>query len=259
MTPQTKQQPTRLRTAAQLLSRSAGALLDWLYPRHCYACGASLAEESGRILCEHCFGDLCRTRIDGPICVRCGLPLSADQDGLCGGCQSSEPHFDLARSVWPYARPAAEMIRSFKFDGDFFLGPMMIDVLPGMGWLPDVVRRADAVLPIPLHPRRKRERGYDQAHILARALARRIDRPLRSNLLSRDRYTERQTRLTPRQRQKNVRGAFSVRDGADLEDMHLLLVDDVLTTGATAGECARQLKKARARQVTVFSLARTVP
>ena len=258
MKSQQTSKPTRLRTAAQLLSRAAGTLLDWLYPRHCYACGASLADESGHILCEQCFGDLLRTRIEGPICVRCGLPLSADQDGLCGGCQSSEPHFDLARSVWPYARPAAEMIRSFKFDGDFFLGPMMVEGVLGMGWLPDIVRRADSVLPIPLHPRRRRERGYDQAHILARALARRIDRPLRSDILARHRYTERQTRLTPRQRQKNVRGAFSVQDGADLDDGHLLLVDDVLTTGATAGECARKLKKAGAGQVTVFSLARTV-
>jgi len=235
------------------------SLLDWFYPPHCYHCGAMLSGTRNRFLCLACWRALIRTRIGGAVCPVCGLPLDAGEgETACVSCQLHAPNFDLARSIFPYAGPVGSLIVSYKFQGDFYLGPRVLGKAIAKGWLPGEIEDAEAVVPVPLHPRRQRERGYNQALLLARVVARSMGRPLEARALRRERYTAQQTRLAARKRWDNVRGAFRAGRG-DLAGRCLLLIDDVMTTGATASECARVLKKAGAGKVLVLTLARTRP
>ena len=241
------------------IRRAADSVLDWFYPPHCYHCNACLSGTRSRILCPRCFRDLAASRIQGTVCRICGLPIHTGDktDATCTNCYTRRPDFDVARAIFSYAGPAGSLIASFKFHGDFFLGPRLLRRAIEMGWMPDGLGDADAIVPVPLHPRRERERGYNQALLLARTVARHLDRPLRRRVLSRPRYTSQQALVAAHRRWENVRGAFQA--GADAQGWHWLLVDDVMTTGATASECARVLKKSGAERVSVLTIARTQP
>ncbi|NLW51502.1 MAG: ComF family protein [Candidatus Brocadiaceae bacterium] len=254
-------EPSPLGTTLAGLRRAAHLALDWFYPRHCCHCGLPLAEFDARTLCADCTADLRALRITGTVCDVCGVPLSGDPaaGSLCIACRAEARHFDRARGFVLYAEPIRSVIHSFKFGGSYFLGPRVLRFMLERGWYPDGLEPADAVMPIPLHPRRRRERGYDQALLLARVLARRLDLPLQAGTLIRTRYTSQQARLAPRQRWDNVRGAFRVRSRAEVAGRRLMLVDDVLTTATTARECARVLKRHGAAHVQVVTLARTPP
>jgi ComF family protein len=247
--------------AAALAGALVAGLLDWFYPRHCYHCGVPLEESRARILCRSCTEALVAARITGAVCNVCGLPLAAQPvDGvLCITCRAEARHFDLARSFLSYAGPASSVIRAFKFDGQFFLGPRFLAAMLDRGWLPADIGPADLVVPVPLHPQRRRERGYDQALLLSRVVAARLGGRLLVHALVRTRYTSQQSLLPVGKRWDNVRGAFAVRDAAAVRDRRVLLVDDVMTTGVTASECAKVLKKAGAAHVQVLTLARPAP
>jgi len=247
--------------ALTALRRAADLALDWFYPRHCYHCGRSLNDTDAPTLCADCAGELCEQRIAGPVCDLCGLPLpgGVEKGTLCVACRTEQCCFDRARAFVRYAGPVRSIIRSFKFEGCYFLGPRVLRAMLERGWLPEGLEGADALLPIPLHRRRRCERGYDQALLLGRVLAPHMGLPLRTGALVRRRYTSQQSLLPQRQRWDNVRGAFAVRRPADVEGRRLLLVDDVLTTATTARECARVLKQAGAAHVQVLTLARAAP
>jgi len=247
--------PVRMARAA------VGSILDWVYPPHCYSCGVPLCG-SAHLLCPACEEDLSRSRIMPPLCRTCGLPLVGPlpADTRCTVCAVERRHFSIARAFVRYAGPAAEVVRGFKFRGDFTVGPRLVRDMLGMGWLPaGVGRDIDAVVPVPLAPRRRRERGYDQAFLLAQTVARGLEMELLHGVLIRTRYTAQQALLPARRRCENVRGAFAVVDAALVQDRRMLLVDDVMTTGATANECARTLRKAGAKAVQALTLTRTSP
>lgn len=250
-----------LEQCARPLAAAFQSVLDWVYPTHCYACGVAVEDRPDHMLCPGCFDLLRATRIAGPVCATCGLPLAGGPapGTRCTTCVAERRYFDTARAFVTYSGPAAEIIKGFKFNGDFYAGPRLLKAMMSLGWLPEAVGGADAVLPVPLYPRRRRERGYDQALLLARAVARRLGLPLMKNALRRTRYTLQQTRLSLRERWDNVRGAFDVADPAAVRGLNLLLVDDVMTTGATTSECARTLRRAGADAVRVLTLARTAP
>ncbi len=247
--------------ATGILRDGFSALLDWFYPRHCYHCDAPIEQPRARILCRDCYDVLKADRITGSVCATCGLPLegAASDEVECVSCRLQKRHFEAARAFTAYAGPASSVIKSYKFKGDYFLGPRFLRGMLAQGWLPDGIGAPDAVMPVPLHPRRRRERGYDQALLLARVLARRFGCRLARGALVRTRYTSQQSLLPVTQRWDNVRGAFAVTRPALVEGKRLLLVDDVLTTGMTAEECAKALKKAGATRVEVLALARTLP
>lgn len=194
-----------------------------------------------------------------PRCRHCALPVPAAVT-VCGRCVQHPPAFDAAVAALDYAHPWDGVLTRFKFHAGLDLADALAERLL------DAARRSGAadpglLLPAPLSPERLRERGYNQAWELARRLARRLQRPTSAQWLLRVRHTARQSELPLGDRAANVRHAFAVEPArrAELKGRTVTLVDDVMTTGATADEMARVLKAAGAQQVQVWVLARTPP
>ncbi len=233
----------------------AVAALDLLYPALCPLCDALLADGRRDPLCAGCWATL--PRLTPPLCPRCSasMPSLAPSSSVesCGSCLVEPPVWDWARAAAPYAGPVREALHALKFRGRRALGAPLGDLLvercaPA---LPDDV---DALVPVPLAPARARERGYNQAVLLAERAAPALGRPVRARWLTRVRPTAPQSELGADARRANVRGAFRAAPAAI--GRHVVVVDDVLTTGATVAECARALRAAGARAVGVLVVAR---
>ncbi len=220
-----------------------------LLPGRCVLCGASSARELD--LCRACETELPWNRTP---CPRCALPLPPGTPAgmLCGECLDKPPQFDAARIPFVYAYPLDRLLQRLKFSGRLaharILGERMAAHLSGDGQ-----PRPDALVPIPLHATRLRERGFDQAAELARPIAQRLGVPLDRELVRRTRATRVQSRLDARERRRNVRGAFSV---IRPPPPHVAILDDVVTTASTAGELARSLKRAGCERVELWACAR---
>lgn len=228
------------------LQRPFEALQHWLLPLRCLLCGASGAD--GLDLCRECAAELPRNR---RCCARCALPL-AETAALCGECQRTLPPWDSAWAPFRYGWPLDRLESRFKFGRDLAAGRVLGALWgrePYPGDLPELI------VPVPLHRRRLRRRGYNQALELARPLARRLGLPLRHDLLLRTRSTDAQSELDAIARRRNVRGAFVLRTAATLPD-HVALLDDVMTTGATLAECTRVLRRAGIGRIDAWALAR---
>ena len=221
----------------RLLSRT---LLPW----RCLVCGES---GTGRDLCAACCEALPRNR---SACARCGLPMAVPE-AACGDCLKNPPPFAATRAALVYAFPLDRLLLRFKFHGDLAAGRLLSQLFCeslGDRELPQ------ALLPVPLHGSRLRERGYDQALELAKFIARRTGVPLHRKFLQRVRGTARQSELGLSARQRNLRGAFAV--AGDALPKHVALVDDVMTTGATLRECAQTLLRSGVERVDVWVIAR---
>jgi ComF family protein len=242
--------------ALSVVARSARLALDLLLPPQCMGCNA-LVDVPGQ-LCAACWRRL--DFLTPPCCACCGLPFSVDlgPGTLCGECMRATPPFGRARAVLIYDAASRPLIVGFKH-GD------RTERAPAFGvWLAraaaDLLPRADAVAPVPLHRWRLLARRYNQAALLAQALARGSGKPVVPDLLLRRRATPSQGGLSRGQRRLNVAGAFAVRPRWTdwLADKRILLVDDVMTTGATVSACSRALLQAGAAGVDVVALARVV-
>ncbi len=191
-----------------------------------------------------------------------GLPRSADTRSepgpLCGPCRRRAPGFDYARSAARYEDVTREALHAFKFRGRRALaaplGDLLVEAMEGR--LP--AGAPALLLPVPLHPRRERERGFNQASLLARRVGRAWRVPVRDDVLVRAMATHSQTELDAPARRANVRGAFRLRRPELIVARHVVLVDDILTTGATLGECARCLRAGGAAAVGALTVARVV-
>jgi ComF family protein len=225
-----------------------GRLLRALLPLRCLLCGEGGA--SGRDLCAGCANDVA---INAPCCPRCALPIATPAP-LCGECLASEPAFAAAWAPFRYEHPLDLLAARFKFGADLAAGRVLADLMIERASLGPPAR-PDVVVAVPLHVSRLRERGYNQAHELAKPLARAFGLPLDARLLQRTRATAAQTGLDAAARRRNLRGAFSVMPDAS-SPAHVALVDDVMTTGATLRECARALRRAGIARVDVWVLAR---
>jgi ComF family protein len=243
--------------AGRMAGRALLGLLDLVLPPRCLACGEIVATQ-GR-LCAGCWRGL--TFLVPPQCRLCGYPLphSAADAPLCGGCAQQPPPFDRARAALRYDEGARGLILAFKHAD-------RTDSAPAFGrWLAqagsELLADADLIAPVPLHRWRLLKRGYNQAAVLARALARESALPLLPDLLQRRRATRSQQGLSAQARLTNITAA-SFRPhpwhARRLAGCRVLLVDDVLTTGATVGACARVLRRAGAAGVDVLTLARVV-
>ncbi len=231
--------------------RLAQRALHGLYPPVCTLCGAQgMADDD---ICVGCREDL---PFNTHACPRCALPLpdAAPEHVLCGRCQQRLPAFERALTLVRYAPPADRLLLDLKFQGKIararLLGNLMAERLTPLiaGAMPA------CLIPVPLHPSRLRERGFNQALELARPLAERLNIPLNITCCRRVRATAAQSGLAGSQRRANVRGAFSA-DGLTFF-RHVALIDDVITTGHTANELSRVLHKAGAEIVEVWAYAR---
>jgi len=232
--------------AASALSSLGGALLDLCYPPSCAACGEGLISSAQEPFCP-----TCADAVD-PVpggCRRCGRP---GPDPTCGACLAAPPSFTSCRAAGLFGGPLADAVHALKYrDRPALARPLG-------GWLARTVAlpAGAAIVAVPLGRRRRLSRGYDQAALLARALSRASGLPLLSLGLERVRETRPQVGGSRAERLANVRGAF--RAGPAVRGRDLVLVDDVVTTGATAEAAARALLDAGARSVSVVALARAV-
>lgn len=226
----------------------ANRLLALVLPPRCLLCGAPGADS--RDLCAGCAGDF---TLNTPCCPRCALPLETEAPA-CGECLDSAPPFASAWVPFRYGHPLDLLEARFKFHADLAAGRVLAGLLVERARHIEPAR-PDLIVPVPLHPRRLRERGYNQALELARPLAHHFDLPLRHDLLLRTRATPPQTGLDAAARRRNLRAAFVVAETTPLPP-HVVLFDDVMTTGATLREGARTLLRAGARRVDVWALAR---
>ncbi|MBM4142492.1 MAG: ComF family protein [Lentisphaerae bacterium] len=230
-------------------------LLDLVYPRTCAACGREPGR-GGRHVCWDC-----RTRMDilgGALCRVCGDPVEAETGHAftCSSCAGHRPHFDLARSAARYRRPLNAVLQAFKYRSMACLAADLTPLLAACVGVHYGRVRFDALTYVPLHRLKERERTYNQAGLLARALSRLNGFPPVANCLRRVRPTPTQTGLSAFQRRANVRDAFRVTMPEWIRGRTVLLIDDVMTTGATVNECARVLRKAGASGVYVATVAR---
>lgn len=238
------------------LTRLFSSLLDLIFPPLCHACKAFIANGENVHLCPACRSDF--ATIHSPLCTVCGTPFLT-QDGTdhpCGNCLSHPPPFDAARAAFLFHGTVRDLIHRYKYDRHIQLRRPLGLLLAGT--LAPVVAEweADLLLPVPLHRRRLRRRGFNQAALLVELLAKEWCLPLERHLLQRVRWTEPQVNLPAPARPANVKGAFALKEGTEVKGKRIILVDDVFTTGSTLAECARVLKRAGATAVFAVTLAR---
>jgi ComF family protein len=231
-----------------------------LLPADCLVCRRPLPAQHDGGVCLPCWRSF--RRLEGTCCRRCGEPVFAFEDPapprlfLCDECRHVRRAFDRCRSVGIYDGALRVAIHRVKFDGETALARSLGRWLARS--LPGEAAEADLVAPVPLHPRRVRERGFNQSEFLSAAVAAATVLPHRPRLLVKTTPTRAQTGLGRRERRRNLRGTFSMGSGAAVMGKRILLVDDIYTTGCTVEECARVLRRAGARAIRVLTLARTV-
>ena len=228
-----------------------------VYPPHCLVCtNHYTAHPPGPGVCPPCRAAIVFNR--PPFCCKCSRHLGISVTNICKECRKTDPSFDFAWSACLYEDPLKELIHRFKYGQKTLLRRLLADLMASFVREYELdIGQFEAIVPIPLSSTRLRERGYNQAQLLARELAKGFSLPLAQNYLLRTRHTRPQTFLDEKQRWTNIKGAFTIRKPNALKRKNILLIDDLLTTGATASEAARVLKSAGAGTVGILTLAIT--
>lgn len=243
--------PVRLRQGARQIGR---AVVDGVLPPRCLACGVIVDEPDA--LCGRCWGAM--TFFAAPWCAICGLPFAhpMGEGAVCGDCAREPPSWDVARAVMRYDKHSRRLVLSLKHGDRTHLAGALGRWMRRAGR--EVLDRAELIVPVPLHWTRLFARRYNQAALLAHAIHRAGGPPVAPDWLVRRRRTPSQGRLGPLARERNVRGAFTLRPGRSVKGRRVVVVDDVMTTGATAEECARVLRRGGAEFVGVLTVARAL-
>lgn len=229
-----------------------GQLLGRLIPRHCLFCLEKTHSDSE--LCQGCIDTL---SVNHYCCQRCANPLEATITqviGLCGNCLSHDYYYDRVYSPYLYSDVLSYLIRKFKYQNKIHYARVLSQLFTAQTISLRRLQLPQAFIPVPMHPRRLRQRGFNQALELGRCFARHHQLPLDYTSLLRQRDTSVQAGLQARARQKNVRHAFALKQ--PLNYQHIALVDDVMTTGSTVNEAARELKRHGITRVDVWTIAR---
>lgn len=239
----------------------ADALTSVLFAAPCQICSAVLTRAGMLPICEACFASLEPFR--GPLCDCCGRPFVSEATldakiPKCFACRQGVYGFSCARSFGPYTDQMVRAISLMKYEKLTRLGQWFAKRLYELIQTDPSLQSVDVVVPVPLHSARRRERGYNQAELIAKPLARLLRLPLGPYLLIRTRPRPSRLLLSRRERWLTVRGAYEIRQGARVDNLRVLLVDDVFTTGATLDACARALRKAGANTVIGLTVARAV-
>ena len=245
---------TQIRALASGARQRVARHVARLLAQDCVLCAAA---SNDAIVCRACAADL--PRLATAACPRCAQPTPHGE--ACGRCLAHPPAFDAAHAVYRYDFPVDKLIQSFKYGHRLALAPYFGERLAALAVSLNVSLNVefpvDVIVPLPLHGERLRQRGFNQALELARPVARALRRPIDATSCRRTRNTAAQADLAWRERIANVRNAFSC--STDFSARHVLLIDDVMTTGASLDECARTLKLHGATRVSVLVLARALP
>lgn len=221
--------------------------LNILYPSLCPVCGNPSDSWRYSPVCSRCWSKT--KKYEGPSCPVCAMPLSSEYSSVCGQCLKEKPPYAKAFFYGLYEGVLAEAVNQLKFNGlkrlSKPLGRFLLDVeLPPF----------DGIVPVPLSLKGLRERGFNQSLLLARVVSKHVKVPLLMDILFKKKDTSPQIGLSKKERLSNLKGAFEVK--GDIGGLRLLLIDDVMTTGATATECSKMLMKAGAKEVIVLIIAR---
>ena len=247
------------------LAEAGDAVVSVFFPAECRICEKLLTRASRVPICEECKGSF--EALPRRICEVCGAPLLAgfwsaqgggEERQVCRLCADKTYAFERARSYAVYEGALVRAILLLKFENMQPLGAWFAERLAEVVRREPEVLEADVVVPVPLHRERERERGYNQADLIARPLAKRLKLPHKAVLLMRTRPRPDKQVLSLEERWESVRGAFATRPGSQVDKLRVLLVDDVLTTGATLDACARALRTAGAKSVIGLTVARAI-
>lgn len=236
------------------------SVIDLIYPPTCPGCFQEL-EEPGQIVCSACENTI--QPLTPPFCTRCGYPQPNDPlipyKPSCHECPPDPIGFDTARSVFSYEdERMRNIIHALKYHYQRRVADWLGEQLR-LGYETYFLQESfDAIVPVPLHKKRLRQREFNQAVLIGEILSREGNIPLREDLIARVRMTPPQVRLSPKQRAENVKGAFKCFSGTEVKNLRILLVDDVYTTGSTANEVSRTLKEAGAEHVSALTVARAL-
>ncbi len=253
--------PTSRDRPSSAISRIGDSLLNLIYPDECLVCGMPTSRLQDRGICNHCWDKVLQLRITGPLCPSCGLPFRSFEPGpghLCGKCTVGLPPFSGARSFGWYSSELSRIIQGLKFEGRRDLASLLAPLLASTLLVWTGRQDVDLIVPVPLHSRRKRERGYNQAALLGRIVARTTGLPFCENLMARVRHTPPQVGLSDAERVANLRHAFLCTAPATVKGARVLLIDDVMTTGSTVASASEALLDGGALRVFVLTLARAV-
>ena len=233
-----------------------GVALDFLFPRFCVGCG-----KEGRYICNSCRSSL--ARIEAPICLKCGKPLLFSTDSfeigrlLCSNCVDWKADIDAIRSPFKFEGVIRKAVHEFKYRNLRAIAGQLASLL-GEYLVTECPISADVLVPVPLHSKRLKERGYNQSFLLANELSNFTGLPVNDSCLERNVYNVPQAKTkNVEERRQNVIGIFACKNG-DLKDKKVLLIDDVTTSGATLNACAAALKTAGAASVCGLTLAREI-
>ncbi len=234
--------------------RWSGALLDTAFPPSCASCGGSVGNAPLPHVCERCFK---RIRIiEDPRCLTCGYPFFGDADSHedCQHCERLTPQFGRGWAVALFRGPVRDLLYALKYSNGLWAAEDIGRIAEYAEGLSDFLEEATLV-PVPLHPRKLRERGYNQSELIAGSIARRFDRPEVARLLARRVDTPSQTQFNRVERYRNLKNAFRVNRRVEIDPKrHYVIVDDVFTTGSTLNACAAALQKAGAMNVDALTI-----
>jgi ComF family protein len=234
------------------------AFLDVFFPPFCHLCKAPIPRGEDIHICPRCQGKL--NPVYEPLCEKCGIPFSTENGSnhICGSCLASQPPYAAARAAFSFEGIIKELVYDFKYVKRVqccrTLGHLVVQQLTP--FISDV--GPDLLVPVPLHPKRLRQRSFNQALLLGEVLAGKWCLPVDRSNLRRIRWTAPQINLSAAQRARNVQGAFAVTHPDALAGKRVVLVDDVFTTGSTVAECSRALLSGGAGAVFVATAARAV-
>ena len=236
----------------RLLQDMYETAITFLYPAECRVCKEFLGATSIPYICNNCWQDI--QFLEPPWCDICGIP---GINGLCDECATMPPRYGKLRSVAFYQTTLQQAIHFFKFEKKEVLARHLIQQINAHIPLDCNITEYDFILPIPIHKKRQRERGFNQATLLANGIAKAGGVPILTNTLVRHRHTVAQSSLDREARQQNLIGAFEIRKPDTLRGKRLLIFDDVFTTGATIREAVSELWTADPAEIDVLTLART--
>lgn len=223
-----------------------------LYPKHikCICCKSELPKQNVYDMCDKCYASA--PLILNHFCPRCGMQLPKDGEGACINCKRNNYHFETARAVFSYKDKVVPMIHKFKYSKYKFLAEpfayFMYDIIIKNNW------KIDKIAYVPLHPKREKNRGYNQSRELAIHLSRLTNIPIFDDIV-RIKDTPTQTKLSRKDREENVKNCFKVSSKNEIKNLNILLLDDVFTTGSTTNEICKELKHSGSGQIFVLTIA----